>query len=39
VLAPTLGIGLYGLNHNLPFAAFAILLVLLAGFGRSRLAA
>jgi MFS family permease len=37
VLAPTIGIGLYGLNHDLPFAAFAALLVALAAFGRSRL--
>jgi MFS family permease len=39
VLAPTLGISLYWLNHNLPFVAFALLLVALAVFGRSRLAA
>ena len=39
VLAPTLGMLLYGLDHNLPFAAFAFLLVALAVFGRSRLAA
>jgi MFS family permease len=37
VLAPTLGITLYGLNHSLPFAAFAALLVGLAVAGRSRL--
>jgi MFS family permease len=37
VLAPTIGIGLYGLNHDLPFAAFALLLLGLAGFGRGRL--
>src|SRR5437764_3931835 len=37
VLAPALGIGLYGLGHNLPFAAFALLLLGLAGFGRTRL--
>ena len=39
VLAPALGIGLYGLQHDLPFAAFALLLVVLAGVGRGRLAA
>ena len=39
VLAPALGIGLYGWNHDLPFAAFALLLVGLAAVGRSRLAA
>ena len=38
VLAPTIGIGLYGFNHDLPFAAFALLLLGLAAFGRSRLA-
>lgn len=38
VLAPTLGISLYGVNHDLPFVAFAALLVGLAVFGRSRLA-
>jgi MFS family permease len=37
VLAPTLGISLYGVNHDLPFVAFAALLVGLAVFGRSRL--
>jgi MFS family permease len=37
VLAPTIGIGLYGLNHDLPFAAFALLLLGLAAFGRGRL--
>jgi MFS family permease len=37
VLAPTIGIGLYGLNHDLPFAVFALLLVGLAAVGRSRL--
>ncbi len=38
VLAPGVGIGLYGWHHDLPFAAFALLLVLLAAFGRRRLA-
>jgi MFS family permease len=37
VLAPTIGISLYGLNHDLPFATFAILLFGLAWFGRARL--
>jgi len=37
VLAPTLGITLYGLDHNLPFIAFAALLVGLALAGRRRL--
>ena len=37
VLAPTLGISLYGLGHNLPFLAFALLLIGLAIVGRSRL--
>ena len=37
VLAPTLGITLYGLDHNLPFMAFAALLVGLALAGRRRL--
>ena len=37
VLAPTLGISLYGLNQNLPFAAFALLLVALAAVGRTTL--
>jgi hypothetical protein len=37
VAAPTLGISLYEWNHNLPFAAFAALLVGLAVVGRSRL--
>src|SRR3954452_13676126 len=37
VLAPTIGIGLYGLNHDLPFAAFALLLVGLVWFARTRL--
>ena len=35
VLAPALGIGLYGWHHDLPFAAFALLLVG-AGGGRPR---
>jgi len=38
VLAPTVGILLYGLNHDLPFAAFALMLLGLAWFGRARLA-
>jgi MFS family permease len=38
VLAPALGMGLYELGHDLPFAAFALLLLGLAAFGRSRLA-
>lgn len=37
VLAPTIGITLYGIDHNLPFAAFALLCMALAAFGRSRL--
>jgi MFS family permease len=37
VLAPALGISLYGWNHDLPFAAFALLLVALAAVGRRRL--
>jgi MFS family permease len=39
VLAPALGISLYGWNHDLPFAVFAALLVMLAAVGRRRLAA
>src|SRR5437764_12149076 len=39
VLAPTIGISLYGLNHDLPFGAFALLLLGLAGYWRSRLQA
>jgi MFS family permease len=39
VLAPALGMGLYGLGHDLPFAAFAVLLLGLAWFGRGRLEA
>jgi MFS family permease len=39
VLAPTLGISLYGFGHNLPFAAFALLLVGLAAIGRRGLSA
>ena len=39
VLAPALGIGLYGFDRELPFAAFALLLIGLAVFGRRRLAA
>ena len=37
VLAPTLGISLYEWGHDLPFVAFAALLVGLAIVGRSRL--
>jgi MFS family permease len=37
VLAPALGIGFYGWNHDLPFAAFALLLLALAAIGRRRL--
>ena len=39
VLAPGIGIGLYGLQHDLPFAAFALLLIVLAVVGRGRLEA
>jgi MFS family permease len=39
VLAPALGISLYEWSHDLPFAAFALLLVGLAIVGRRRLAA
>jgi MFS family permease len=39
VLAPGLGISLYGWNHDLPFAAFALLLLGLAAIGRGKLAA
>jgi MFS family permease len=39
VLAPALGMGLYELGHDLPFAAFALVLLGLVGFGRNRLAA
>jgi MFS family permease len=38
VLAPALGIGLYGWQHDLPFAAFALLLIGLAQVGRRKLA-
>ena len=38
VLAPALGISLYGRQHDLPFTAFAVLLLLLALVGRRRLA-
>ena len=37
VLAPTIGISLYGVGHDLPFAGFALLLLGLAAFGRTRL--
>jgi len=39
VIAPALGISLYGWHHEIPFAAFALLLVGLAAVGRERLAA
>lgn len=39
VLAPALGISMYSWNHDLPFAAFALLLVGLAAVGRGRLVA
>jgi MFS family permease len=39
VLAPAVGIGLYGWQNDLPFALFAALLVALALVGRRRLAA
>jgi hypothetical protein len=38
VLAPGIGILLYGWHHDLPFAAWALLLVMLALTGRRRLA-
>ena len=38
VLAPALGIGLYGWNHDLPFAAFALVLLGLTTVGRKALA-
>ena len=38
VLAPALGIGLYGWNHDLPFAAFALVLLGLTAIGRTILA-
>jgi len=37
VLAPALGMGLYELGHNLPFTAFALLLLALAAVGWDRL--
>ncbi|HEY6047584.1 MAG TPA: MFS transporter, partial [Sphingomicrobium sp.] len=37
VLAPGVGIGLYGWHHDLPFAAFAVVLLGLAFAGRGRL--
>jgi len=37
VLAPTIGISLYGWNHDLPFIAFAIVLLGLAVAGRKAL--
>ncbi|HUP67816.1 MAG TPA: MFS transporter [Sphingomicrobium sp.] len=37
VFAPALGIGLYGVGHDLPFAVFALLLLGLAVVGRRRL--
>ncbi len=39
VLAPALGIGLYGWQHDLPFAVFGLLLVGLAAVARRNLAA
>jgi MFS family permease len=39
VLAPALGISLYGLGHDLPFAAFALLLVGLSAWGWRSLSA
>jgi MFS family permease len=39
VLAPGVGIALYGLNPDLPFALFALLLLGLAALGRGRLEA
>jgi MFS family permease len=39
VFAPGLGISLYGWNHDLPFAAFSLLLIGLAAVGRRKLAA
>src|SRR5689334_1095260 len=39
VLAPALGISLYGWQHDLPFVAFATLLLGFAAAGRSRLEA
>jgi len=39
VLAPALGMALYGWHHDLPFAVFALLLVGLAAFGRRGVAA
>ncbi len=38
VLAPTIGISLYGWNHNAPFWVFALLLLALVAVGRSQLA-
>jgi len=39
VLAPAIGISLYGWHHDLPFAVWAFSLVLLAAVGRRELAA
>src|SRR5438270_1823997 len=39
VIAPALGISFYGWNHELPFAAFALLLIALAAVSRRTLAA
>ena len=39
VLAPALGISFYGWHHDLPFAAFALLLLGLAAVGRGKLGA
>ena len=38
VIAPALGISFYGWNHDLPFAAFALLLIALAAVSRRTLA-
>lgn len=38
VLAPAIGIGLYGWNHDLPFAIFALVLIALTTIGRKVLA-
>ena len=39
VLAPAIGISLYGWHHDLPFGVWALLLVLLAAIGRRKLTA
>ena len=38
VLAPAIGIGIYGWNDDLPFAAFALILLGLTAVGRTKLA-